>query len=270
MRIHIKIYGEKNLDNSSLELFTMCTRLLSESTEIDITDHSPDIVHLFGCPENSLLTTADHFRKAEVPVVYSPLGTFLLTERKIKANFALIHTLGPKEAEIITRHATKTKIITFPSPILTPVTPEKFLSFLFETYKDVKQQYDDKIRENIERLVNTTIAHHIESLPDRVMSSYEDEKDILFRLLYIRHMLKRNTLPRELLTDLAMRLQLCDIDEPELGVLAKKLSCQKLLRRIVCCLASEELTTEGYYPATPLADKKAEQMIKIINEYNEV
>ena len=67
-----------------------------------------------------------------------------------------------------------------------------------------------------------------------------------------------------------MRLQLCDIDEPELGVLAKKLSCQKLLRRIVCCLASEELTTEGYYPATPLADKKAEQMIKIINEYNEV
>ena len=270
MKVHIKIYGERNLDNSSLELFTMCNRLLSESTEIDITDHSPDIVHLFGCPDNSLLATADHFRKAEVPVVYSPLGAFMLTEKKIKADFALIHTLGPKEGEIIGKRASKTKIITFPSPILTPVTPEAFLSFLMETYKDVIQQYDDKIKENIERHVNTTIAHHIESLPDRVMSSYEDEKDILFRILYIRHMLKRNTLPRELLSDLATRLQSCDIDEPELGVLAKKLSCQKLLRRIVYCLASEELTTEGYYPGAPLADKKAEQMNKIINEPNEV
>lgn len=256
MKVYVQIYGENNIDKSSSELFDMYNKMLSESTECELTDNSPDIVHLFGMPTEKMIADAKRFNSAEVPVAYSPMGAYMLTGKRIKPKLAFIHTFGPKEAEIISRLKMKSELICYPSPILTDSPADSFFAFMKQTYIGAIEKYDKEIRESIDRLVNNTIAHHVESLPDREVAKYEDEKDILFKILYIRHMLRRNALPRPLLIELSQRLETCDIDEPELLTLTKKLHCTKLMRRIIYLLDTNHMTTEGYLPAEPLPDSK--------------
>ena len=89
----------------------MYNKMLSESTECELTDNSPDIVHLFGMPTEKMIADAKRFNRAEVPVAYSPMGAYMLTGKRIKPKLAFIHTFGPKEAEIISRLKMKLELI---------------------------------------------------------------------------------------------------------------------------------------------------------------
>ncbi len=241
----------------------------SENAEgITVTDDFPDVVHIFGTWNSSFTKFCKTFSRRGIPIVFTcieglPASTRLRKSpikkhfnRKISHLATGLHVCGNAEKALIKGSGSISNIYCINNACQTSlISNEEMASKAVEMYKKV---IDDN---------ECLTKKHIVSFLKRKKVSDDTIKTICFKLLYIKHLLRRGNLPRHFLQDLADYLTFNNYDEDKMSTTLKKAGIIKFASRMMYVLNNNSTLTEGFMPIAATDDKQARHIESLITNF---
>ena len=233
--------------------------------QVELVDKHPDLIHVVGIRNEVSMQAITKAHSRQIPVACSPLGE--LTPWNLQQHLArtqapnlknalqsanLIHVTGPFEQKTVEEIARKHgRTILAPNPVVTNAsTFEHVAQILVEEYIQLIQKQEDAKRMEIKKLL--------------VGESDEVASSLYEKILYLRYMNQRQTLPLLLLHELAALLTQSDYDENAFSKNLKRYAIEGFFPRLEQILAEQSSLTEGFMPLPPVDDRETERMRKYV------
>jgi len=268
MRISFIAPTRNKREYINFEMYKTLKHTSEKAEGITVADDFPDVVHIFGTWNSSYTRLCKHFVKRGIPIVFTcieglPASTRLAKSprrqffnHKISHLATGLHVCGETEKALIKGRGNSSKIYCINNACQTSlISSEEMTDKAVEMYKKVIDDNECLTRK------------HIVSFLKRKKVNDDTIKTICFKLLYIKHLLRRGNLPRQLLQDLADYLTSNNYDEDKMSTTLKKAGIITFASRMMYVLNNNSTLTEGFMPIAATDDKQARHIESLITNF---
>ncbi len=268
MRISFIAPTSNRREYINYEMYETLKHTSEKAEGITVADDFPDVVHIFGTWNDSFTRLCESFSKRGIPIVFTcieglPASTRLgkspikkYFKRKISHLATGLHVCGNAEKALIKANCNISHIYCINNACQTSlISSEEMANNALEMYR--------KVIDDNECLTRKRIVSFLK----RKKVNDDTIKTICFKLLYIKHLLRRGNLPRHLLQDLADYLTLNNYDEDKMSTTLKRAGIIRFASRMMYVLNNNSTLTEGFMPIAATDDKRAKHIESLITNF---
>lgn len=269
MRIQYIITSKRHkndINNTNIHFMTLLQEYICKYDYIDIVDHAPDIAHVCGNWNIQTIRQIKKIIQNEIPVIFTScngLNDFSnniqryqsLIMRALIHNVSAIHVCGLIEKEKIQHVCPNSCIYVVSNPVISNTTDaSNMTSLMIKTYNSIINNYDAKKKEAIKSIIHTQYTKD------------DDIFEICSRFLYIKYLLHKGNIPKDILTETSSMMIMKQYDEEEMEKLIKKLEIYDFVSSLLNAMNIKVGLTEGFMPVESSNNKLSETIINKITE----
>lgn len=268
MRIQYLVANVCNTtDNTNVHFITLLKKSICKYDNVEIVNQFPDIIHLCGDWSIQTIRQINKIIHHEIPVIFTcnnGLNVFSKKKqhyqtyimRNIISKVSAIQVCGPLEKEKIQVISPSSNIYVIPNPIISnTINTNEIITQMIKTYKTIINNHDTDKKEIIKNKIHT------------IYTPNDEISIICSRFLYIKYLLHKGYIPKQILTETSNMLKSKQYDEDEMKKLIKKLGIYDFISSLLYVMNEKSELTEGFMPIESSNDKLSDIIADRIKEF---
>lgn len=250
-----------------------------------VVDKNEDLVHMFGLWNNKYRRLANNLCKRGIPVVFTSIeGMAPLRNkrgdvtrnvfrrrvvREIVASCGGVQVCGNAEMNTLKAIVPGVAPDVIANPDFTQATDnDKMVALFAALYEKAQVVFDARLRESISKRVKEAIRSTDNTAggpaASQLSEAHETMADICSRIVYLRHLSIKGTIPQGFLDETSDIMTKGNYDEAAMARLLKRVGMGRFAAYAMELLAQESSLTEGFMPVESRDGKTVERMRRMI------
>lgn len=266
MRLQIVDIADIKAGDTNGNMMPVLKSNIAHISDIDLVDSNPDIIHLFGHWDMRTLSKVKSISKRTIPVVFTSVGGLpslvsvnqytMSFVRQISNLVTVNHMCGPNESVLLTKISKNVKTKIIPNPVVSNIISiEDMIHEMTKLYQQVIISHDKQECDKISRTVASKCK------------SDDGISDICRKILYIKYLNNRGSVPQVKLDELSETMIKCQYDEDLMGTVLKSLDIYGYTSSLLSVLSKKSTLTEGFMPIEDTDDKTTANILNCITNY---